>query len=215
MYYILIFLSLIVITLAYLRKLYPYNRISTTISSIILILSIVGISFTPQTITTSTRLFDIETLTPGWGDINGTWNDNIITFPVVIASSGFLRSNRSEIRFRVTPNPPPLSSSDDRTTIHVKIENYSSILYGKPFLYKSGGSYYANITDPSGVESGNDYRSDYTFSYTESGLFTIRIKLNGGQNSVNRIGNIIDIPITFYDDKDTYEYIARYVCVGT
>lgn len=215
----LIFISIVVIVLAYLRLLYPYNKISTTISSFIFIIAILMIAVPQPLQTTAVDSFSIRPLvisTADWGSIQSSWNSEKteLNVPINIHGNGHFANNNTRVSFEVKPLPPSLSSKRDVDTIHIEIHNYSARVNKYSLLYKSRGVYYANITDPSGKESGNDYECDYTFKMNEIGTFHIDFKLNSGANDFYSVGQTIPLEITFSDYNSFYRsYKINFICV--
>jgi len=217
--YILIVIGLLLVIGSYIRILYPWNNVSMKFGSIIILLGLLAFIASPITTVETVPKWNVAPLptsSDGWGQLNGVWNENkdMMVVPIRITDDNDYRENNTRIPFEIKPNPPEIVKKDDYTTINIKITNYSTILNNHYLLKRTKGAFWANITDPSGVGSGDGYKKSYEMKYNEQGTFYIDFKLNPGSATLNTIGKHSDVQIHIYDNNNFYKtYTVRFICV--
>lgn len=215
---ILLLLGSLLLVLGTVGVLYPWNGVSKKAGIILLLLFFISISMVPSTVVPTDR-WEITTQSPdtsGWGQLSGKWNDNICTIPVTIDSAGNYRYNNTRIPFYVQQIPVEGTKEDKYYTITFTIENYDAVVTYSPFLKRTKGAFWANITSPDGNSSGNAYKLVYNMKAGTHGTFYIDFKLNYATGELGIIGERVIMPvnITTHDGFEA-EYEIHFLCVTT
>ena len=218
---IILLISVVIFILALAKVLKPWNKVSLRFATITAIICVIVLVAAPITMVQPQPNWTIEPQTPdtsGWGQISGSWfdDDSELTIPIILMSDNQYKYNNTHIPFIITPIAPVGATISDYTTIVIELTNYSTTIDDHSLLRRSMGAYYANITDPDGVESGDSYICIYNFKYLDRGTFYIDFKLNQGSAELADIGDraTVNVHMSDYRDLDV-NFKINFVCVGS
>jgi len=198
--YLIVILSIILLVLSYLKLLSPWNTASNRVGLLLLFISILVFVSTPAMVIDEEPSWLIVPQSPEtW--LSGSWQENMLTVPVDGSEM------RLRVPFYVEHNPVGMSIMGQTQQITFELHNLNHVVENRPFFEVNRGIYYANITNPAGIFSGNNYKNTYDMPVGQYGTFNVDFKINGFANLT--AGNVYTVYLTINDA----EYNIRFVCV--